>query len=212
MMVNTSAAEKFPRSLLCEILRLNPAQAFGNQNAWSPLAWRMSRRSMPSGLTRGWYPVRRQGHAMHRGTRCPVDLLDDVQLAKQRQLIGLTQNGSILSNPSSVSINCTRTFPATRSRSSCLTGLIWATIRKTIPRRNSTSSTASQSDGSPTISQRQRPQKNERELVTPENIGERNEICFGDCRRYGHLCSSACERGRNWSRCRTGWRNRRRRA
>src|SRR3981081_511053 len=95
MMVNTSAAEKFPRSLLCEILRLNPAQAFGNQNAWSPLAWRMSRRSMPSGLTRGWYPVRRQGHAMHRGTRCPVDLLDDVQLAKQRQLIGLTQKRSI---------------------------------------------------------------------------------------------------------------------
>jgi hypothetical protein len=46
--------------------------------------------------------------------------------------------------------------------------LIWATIRKTIPRRNSMSLTASQSDGSPTISEGQRPQKNERELGTLE--------------------------------------------
>src|SRR5436190_23806072 len=76
------------------------------------------------------------------------------------------QNGSILSNLFSASRKSTRTFPATRSRSSYLTGLIWATIRKTTPRRNSTNLTASQSDGSPTISKRQKPQKNIRELVT----------------------------------------------
>jgi hypothetical protein len=69
------------------------------------------------------------------------DLLEDVQLdAKQRQLIW----------PDAERLD------------------LWATIRKTIPRRNSTSLTASQSDGSPTISERQRPQKNERELVTLE--------------------------------------------
>src|SRR5262249_41401933 len=38
------------------------------------------------------------------------------------------------------------------------------------PRRNSTSLTASQSDGSPTISETQTPQKHGRELVTPESF------------------------------------------
>src|SRR5580658_3642520 len=82
---------------------------------------------------------------MHRGTRCPL---------------GFT--------PFSASRNCTRTSLATRSRKFYSTGSIWATIRKTIPRRNSTSLTASQSDGSPTISETQTPQKHERELVTLE--------------------------------------------
>jgi hypothetical protein len=97
------------------------------------------------------------------------NLLEHAQLdAKQRKLIGQTQNGSIWSNPFSASRQNTRTFPATRSRSSYLTGST-ATIRKTIPKRNSTSSTASQNDGSPTISEWQRPQKNRRELVTLEH-------------------------------------------
>src|ERR1700736_5755627 len=98
------------------------------------------------------------------------DLLEDVELdAKQR--------GSISFNPFSASRNCTRTSLATRSRKFYSTGSIWATIRKTIPRRNSTSLTASQSDGSPTISETQTPQKHERELVTlerdhkPQNSG-----------------------------------------
>src|SRR5271169_3628393 len=79
-----------------------------------------------------------------------------------------TQKGSISFNPFSASRNCTRTSLATRSRKFYSTGSIWATIRKTIPRRNSTSLTASQSDGSPTISETQTPQKHERELVTLE--------------------------------------------
>src|SRR6516162_2035549 len=82
---------------------------------------------------------------------------------------GPTQNGSISFNPFSASKNCTRTSLATRSRKFYSTGSIWATIRKTIPRRNSTNLTASQSDGSPTISETQTPQKHERELVTLEN-------------------------------------------
>src|SRR5580658_10801273 len=82
---------------------------------------------------------------MHRGTRCPL---------------GFT--------PFSASRSYTRTSLATRSRKFYSTGSIWATIRKTIPRRNSTSLTASQSDGSPTISETQTPQKHERELVTLE--------------------------------------------
>src|SRR5207342_3301504 len=60
-------------------------------------------------------------------------------------------------------------FPRNEVEESYLTGLIWATIRKTTPRRNSTNLTASQSDGSPTISKRKKPQKNTRELVTLEN-------------------------------------------
>src|SRR6516164_5377162 len=102
------------------------------------------------------------------------DLLEDVQLdAKQRQLICLTQNvprennGSISINPSNASKNCTQTFPATRSRSSYLTGS-WATIPKTTPGRNSTNSTSLQRSGLPTISGRPRSQKNGRELVTLE--------------------------------------------
>src|SRR6202165_4438311 len=43
-------------------------------------------------------------------------------------------------------------------------------------------------------------------------LGERNEICFGDCRCCGHLRNHACERGGNWNRCRAGWRDSRRRA
>src|SRR5271169_3025083 len=81
------------------------------------------------------------------------NLLEHAQLdAKQRKLIW-PDDGSIWSNPFSASRKSTRTSPATRSRSSYSTGLTWATIRKTIPKRNSTSSTASQSDGSPTISE-----------------------------------------------------------
>src|SRR5262249_46521770 len=53
-------------------------------------------------------------------------------------------------------------------RNSYSTGSTWATIRKTTPRRSSTSSTASQSGGSPTIFERQRSQKSRRELGTLE--------------------------------------------
>jgi hypothetical protein len=97
------------------------------------------------------------------------DLLDDLELdAKQRQLIWPDAERLDLVQSISASRNCTRTSLATRSRKFYSTGSIWATIRKTIPRRNSTSLTASQSDGSPTISETPTPQKHERKLVTLE--------------------------------------------
>ena len=91
------------------------------------------------------------------------NLLEDVQLdAKQRKLIWPDAERLDLEQSIQRVQKSTRTFPATRSRSSYLTGLIWATIRKTTPRRNSTNLTASQSDGSPTISKRQKPKKHKR--------------------------------------------------
>src|SRR6516162_1584453 len=92
---------------------------------------------------------------MHRGTRCPLGFTRGREARRQATPTDLA-----------ASRNCTRTSLATRSRKFYSTGSIWATIRKTIPRRNSTSLTASQSDGSPTISETQTPQKHERELVT----------------------------------------------
>lgn len=83
------------------------------------------------------------------------DLMEHVQLdAKQRKLIWPDASRSISSNPFSVSRRSTRSFSVARSRNSYSTGSTWATIRKTTPRRSSTSSTASQSGGSPTIFER----------------------------------------------------------
>ena len=82
------------------------------------------------------------------------NLLEHAQLdAKQRKLIWPDAERPDLEQSIQRVQKSTRTSPATRSRSSYSTGLTWATIRKTIPKRNSTSSTASQSDGSPTISE-----------------------------------------------------------
>src|SRR5580765_3732350 len=108
-----------------------------------------------------------RGPEIHRGPRRPLELAGARAARRQAAQIDLARRGSIWSNPFSASRQNTRTFPATRSRSSYLTGST-ATIRKTIPKRTSTSSTASQNDGSPTISEWQRPQKNRRELVTLE--------------------------------------------
>ena len=105
-------------------------------------------------------------------------LLEHVQLdAKQRKLIWPDAERLDLEQSIRRVQKKYPDFPATRSRSSYSTGST-ATIRKTIPKRNSTSSTASQSDGSPTISESQRPRKNRRELVTLEcsfNAGKRSE-------------------------------------
>ena len=77
------------------------------------------------------------------------DLLEERQVdAKQRQLIWPEQNvqreknGLISINPFSASRKCARNSPAARSRSSYLTGSIWATIRKTTPRPSLTNSTS----------------------------------------------------------------------
>src|SRR5271169_1505352 len=105
------------------------------------------------------------------------DLLEGVQVdAKQRQLIwpGAKRTARkerlISINPFSASRKCARNSPAARSRSSYLTGSIWATIRKTTPRPSLTNSTSSLSGGLPTIAERQKPQKHTRELVTLELV------------------------------------------
>jgi hypothetical protein len=95
--------------------------------------------------------------------------LEDVQIdAKQRKLIWPDAERLDLEQSIERVLKKYPDFPRNEVEESYLTGLIWATIRKTTPRRNSTNLTASQSDGSPTISKRQKPQKNIRELVTLE--------------------------------------------
>src|ERR1700730_16551841 len=86
----------------------------------------------------------------------------------REQNVQREKNGLISINPFSASRKCARNSPAARSRSSYLTGSIWATIRKTTPRPSLTNSTSSLSGGLPTIAERQKPQKNTRELVTLE--------------------------------------------
>src|ERR1700730_16928081 len=86
----------------------------------------------------------------------------------REQNVQREKNGLISINPFSASRKCARNSPAARSRSSYLTGSIWATIRKTTPRPSLTNSTSSLSGGWPTIAERQNPQKNTRELVTLE--------------------------------------------
>jgi hypothetical protein len=112
-----------------------------------------------------------RGPEIHRGPRRPLELAGARAARRQAAQIDLARRRTARSGAihSARPDKITRTFPATRSRSSYLTGST-ATIRKTIPKRNSTSSTASQNDGSPTISEWQRPQKNRRELVTLEGM------------------------------------------
>src|SRR6202165_4579223 len=88
----------------------------------------------------------------------------------REQNVQREKNGLISINPFSASRKCARNSPAARSRSSYLTGSIWAMIRKTTPRPSLTNSTSSLSGGLPTIAERQKPQKNRRELVTLENL------------------------------------------
>ena len=112
------------------------------------------------------------------------DLLEDVQLdAKQRKLIWPDAEPLDLEQSIQRIQKEYPDFPPARSRSSCSTGSTWATTRKTTPRRNSTSSTASQNGGSPTTFERQRHQKSRRELVTLENyavtVNISNPLCYG---------------------------------
>src|ERR1700730_9796927 len=88
----------------------------------------------------------------------------------REQNVQREKNGLISINPFSSSRKCARHSPAARSRSSYLIGSIWATIRKTTPRPSLTNSTSSLSGGLPTIAERQKPQKNTKELVTLEDV------------------------------------------
>ena len=107
---------------------------------------------------------------MHRGTRCPLGFTRGRRARRQATPTDLARRRTARSRSiRSAHPETVPGLPWPRDRgSSYSTGSIWATIRKTIPRRNSTSLTTSQSDGSPTISETQTPQKHERELVTLE--------------------------------------------
>src|SRR5271169_3407585 len=111
---------------------------------------------------------------MHRGTRCPLGFTRGRGTRRRATPTDLARRRRARSR--SIHSAHPRTSLATRSRKFYSTGSIWATIRKTIPRRNSPSLTASQSDGSPTISETHTPQKHERELVTLEGYPGHHEI------------------------------------
>jgi hypothetical protein len=97
------------------------------------------------------------------------DLLEDAELdAKQRQLIWPDAERLDLVQSIQRIQKLYPDFPGHEIEEVLLNWIDMGTIRKTIPRRNSTNLTASQSDGSPTISETQTPQKHERELVTLE--------------------------------------------
>jgi hypothetical protein len=97
------------------------------------------------------------------------DLLADVQLdAKQRKLIWPDAERLDLEQSIQRVQKKYPNFPCDEVEEFLLDWIDMATIRKTTPKRNSTSLTPSQSDGSPTISEQQRPQKNRKELGTLE--------------------------------------------
>src|SRR6202140_1027916 len=106
------------------------------------------------------------------------DLLEGVQVdAKQRQLIwpgakrtARKERLDLDQSVQRIQKMCPE-FPGGEIEEFLLDWIVWAMIRKTTPRPSLTNSTSSLSGGLPTIAERQKPQKNRRELVTLEYSG-----------------------------------------